>query len=181
MPDDERVRLLGLISAPERLRVFSALVLQTSGSEAVAERAGLPLRDALRALSQLEQGGLVGRDGARWAARPEVLRNAVAAAAPPQPLDDLAGVEQEEAAVFRAFTKDGRITTMPAHRGRRQVLLDHVARIFEPGVRYTEAEVNAFLRAFHDDHAMLRRLLVDEGFLDRDAHHYWRCGGTVEV
>ncbi|MFC7327711.1 DUF2087 domain-containing protein [Marinactinospora rubrisoli] len=181
MPDDERVRLLGLISAPERLRVFAALVLGTSGSEAVAERAGLPLKDALRALSQLEQGGLVGREGVRWTARPEVLRNAVAAASPPRPRDDLAEAEREEAAVFRAYTREGRITAMPAHRSRRLVLLDHIARIFEPGVRYTEAEVNAFLHAFHEDHAMLRRLLVDEGFLDRDAYHYWRCGGTVEV
>lgn len=29
-------------------------------------------------------------------------------------------------------------------------------------------EVNALLHAFHDDHANLRRYLVDQGFLTRD-------------
>jgi DNA-binding transcriptional ArsR family regulator len=28
--------------------------------------------------------------------------------------------------------------------------------------------------------AALRRYLVDEGLMDRDAGKYWRCGGTVD-
>jgi hypothetical protein len=34
------------------------------------------------------------------------------------------------------------------------------------------------LRQFHDDVAALRRYLVDEEFLDREAGEYWRSGGT---
>jgi hypothetical protein len=84
--------------------------------------------------------------------------------------------------VLRAFLdEDGRLTALPAKRGKRLVVLDLVARVFEPGVRYPETEVNALLRAFHDDVAALRRYLVDEGFLDRHAGVYWRTGGTVEL
>ena len=50
-----------------------------------------------------------------------------------------------------------------------------------PGVRYTERQVNARLRPFHDDVAALRRYLVDDGFLDREAGHYWRTGGAVDL
>ena len=75
---------------------------------------------------------------------------------------------------------DGRIAQMPRKHRKRLVLLDHVSRVFEPGVRYEEAEVNALCRSFHDDVAMLRRALVDEEFLARDAGQYWRIGGTVE-
>ena len=46
---------------------------------------------------------------------------------------------------------------------------------------YPEAEVNDVLRRYHDDYAALRRYLVDEGFLTREAGVYWRSGGTVEV
>lgn len=76
---------------------------------------------------------------------------------------------------------DGRITTLPARRSRRLVLLDHIAQMFEVGVRYGEADVNRMLRTLHDDYAALRRYLVDEGFLSRDHGEYWRSGGTVDV
>lgn len=82
--------------------------------------------------------------------------------------------------VLRAFLDDdGRIVAMPAKQRKRLVLLDHVARVFTPGERYPEREVNVMLHAFHDDHAMLRRYLVDHGFLSREGGVYWRSGGTV--
>jgi hypothetical protein len=77
--------------------------------------------------------------------------------------------------------RDGRIVTMPAKRFRRLVLLNHVAQLFEVGVRYEEGEVNLRLRNLHEDYAALRRYLVDEGFLDRDHGMYWRTGGSVDA
>ncbi len=90
-------------------------------------------------------------------------------------------VARSEEAVFQAFVKEGRITTMPARRSKRLVLLDHVARDFEIGVHYSEQDVNAILRGRFDDYVALRRYLVDEGFLDRADGEYWRSGGTVEI
>ncbi len=84
--------------------------------------------------------------------------------------------------VLRAFLDaDGRLTAIPAKRSKRLVVLDLLARVFEPGQRYPELEVNALLRAFHDDVAALRRYLVDEGFLDRADGVYWRTGGSVDL
>ena len=76
---------------------------------------------------------------------------------------------------------NGRLEQMPAKRSRRLVVLDQVARTFEPGHRYPEREVNDVLRTFWADYAALRRYLVDEGFLDRADGVYWRPGGTVET
>jgi hypothetical protein len=47
-------------------------------------------------------------------------------------------------------------------------LLRFVAERFEPGRAYGEPEINALLREVHDDHAALRRYLVDAGLLVRD-------------
>ncbi len=77
--------------------------------------------------------------------------------------------------------RDGRIVTMPAKRARRLVVLNHVAQLFEVGVRYEEGEVNLRLRNLREDYAALRRYLVDEGFLDRDHGMYWRTGGSVDA
>lgn len=90
-------------------------------------------------------------------------------------------VDPSTAAIFRAFFVRGRLQTMPAKRSKRLVVLDHLARVFEPGVRYPEPEVNTLLKAFHPDYAMVRRSLVDEGFLARDHGIYWRSGGTVDL
>jgi hypothetical protein len=85
--------------------------------------------------------------------------------------------------VLRAFMPDGVLLRMPAKQGKRQVLLELVAQRFEPGVRYSEPEVDDVLRAVTDggeaDHVSLRRYLVDSGLLAREAGVYWRSGGWV--
>ena len=83
---------------------------------------------------------------------------------------------------LRPFVRDGRITAMPAKRAARLLLLDQVAQAFEPGRRYQELTVNQILKAFYDDHAALRRYLVDEDLLSRTSDGtYWRSGGTVPL
>ena len=176
---DEPLSLLGDLADLPRLRVFAVLVLQSRSAGDVATLLGMPAKDVLRALRRLEDAGLVRRDEASWVAVPERLREVVLAGA--RPREDLGFAESEDAAVLRAFFVDGRLSTIPAHRAKRLIVLDHICRVFTVGERYVEAEVNASLRPFHDDVAALRRYLVDEGFLTRGGGEYWRTGGTVEV
>lgn len=82
---------------------------------------------------------------------------------------------------LRPFIGDRVVATMPAKMSRRRVLLNEVALAFEPGVRYSEPEVDAFLRDIFADHATLHRYLVEEGFLDRGSGVYWRTGGSEEA
>ena len=176
------VDLLGLLAEPERLRVVAALALGATDVAEVARVAGLPPRPAYRALRRLEAGGLValGDDG-RAVLTPERLKEVVRAAVPEEPAEDVGDVDPGSAAVLRAFLRDGRLARIPAARAKRLVVLDHLARVFEPGVRYPERDVNALLRAFHPDVAALRRHLVDEGLLSRGGGEYWRSGGPVDV
>jgi hypothetical protein len=107
-------------------------------------------------------------------------RHAQQASAATEPYEE-AGLAPREAAVLRAFLRDGRLVSIPSTRSKRLVVLDHVCKVFEVGVRYPEREVDVLVRAFHDDYAALRRYLVDEGFLTREAGVYWRIGGSVEL
>lgn len=85
-------------------------------------------------------------------------------------------------AVLRAFmADDGSLRSIPTKISKRLVILDLLAQEFEPGERYDETDVNNRLRAFHPDVAALRRYLVEEGFLDREAGVYWRSGGSVDA
>ena len=79
------------------------------------------------------------------------------------------------------FFRDDRLVLMPTRRSKRLLVLDRVAQVFELGRTYPEREVNALLAPIHPDVAALRRYLVDEHFLTRDAGVYWRSGGTVDL
>ena len=173
--------LVGLLADPTRLKVVAALALGAGTIEEVARVSGLPLKDVALAARRLGRAGLVGRDGhalelhaARFG---EAARAAAEAAPPPEPLSD----DPAEDAVLSAFVRDGRLVSIPAQYSKRRVVLEHLVRVFEPGVRYPEREVNALLAVWHPDVAALRRYLVDEALLSREAGLYWRIGGRVDV
>ena len=64
----------------------------------------------------------------------------------------------------------GRVARWPARQKVQRLVLDYLARRFEPGREYTEREVNFLLMDWHgfSDWAMLRRLLVDWGYARRE-------------
>lgn len=180
-PGHPPAQLWGLLGEETRLRVFAALALGSRSIGAIAEHAGVEPRLAVRALRRLERGGIVRRDGTDVELRRDVLaEQARRTSHAPAPYVE-PGLPPAAAAVLRSFLRDGRLTTIPAGAAKRAVVLDHVARVFEIGVRYPEREVATLLRAFHPDHAALRRYLVDGGFLSREAGVYWRSGGTVQL
>jgi hypothetical protein len=76
-----------------------------------------------------------------------------------------------------AFFRDGRLTSLPRRRAYRLAACAQLADRFAPGRRYPEGEVNAILAGDAPDPASLRRLLVDEGYLRREAGVYWRSPG----
>jgi hypothetical protein len=86
---------------------------------------------------------------------------------------DLGAFERKVLSTFMGG--DGRFTGFPTQRKKYLVLVRHTLQAFEPGVHYSEAEMNERLERFHDDTARLRRSLVDFGFMgrDRDGGRYW--------
>jgi hypothetical protein len=79
--------------------------------------------------------------------------------------------------VLAAFTgPDGRLKAFPAREKKYLVLLHHVVKVFEPGARYSEKQVNQALSQFHEDTAKLRRDLVDYHLMAREGGggQYWR-------
>ena len=172
---------MGLLADPVRLKVVAALALGAGTIEEVARASELPLKEVALAARRLARAGLVRRDGhalelltARFG---EVARAAAEAAPRPEPLSE----DPAEDAVLSAFVRDGRLVTIPAQQSKRRVVLEHLVRVFDVGVRYPEREVNALLAVWHPDVAALRRYLVDERLLSREAGLYWRSGGWVDV
>lgn len=86
--------------------------------------------------------------------------------------------EQENKEILTAYFKqglDGPLAAYPLKEKKRVVILRHLLKHFEPGRTYSEKEVNTVLQQFYKDYALLRRNLVDYGFMDRipDGSAYW--------
>jgi predicted transcriptional regulator len=89
-----------------------------------------------------------------------------------------AGVDMKayDRQVLKNFSlPDGRLKAIPAQYKKKQAILRYVVRVFEPGQRYTEKEVNALLGRYHEDTAFLRRGLINNNMLGRekDGSLYW--------
>jgi len=167
--------VLAALADPARLAMLGRIAAAgPGGCDLDAAAAGAAPRDARRQLARLTAAGLVASDGSRLVARIDRIRAALEEVAP-------AGDEGEAAdARVRALFRRGRIVAIPRTPELRLSLLRHLAGRFEPGRTYREPEVNAVLREAHDDHAALRRYLVDEGLLVRsdDGASYRRAGDT---
>jgi hypothetical protein len=193
----EASTLLGLLADDDRLRTVAALVLGSGPAPVseVAAAAGLDLRRAAKALTRLAGAGLVDQDGDSYVLRPERFREALdSLARPDEPADTphsgrgpdagelhLPPPGTQAARILRIFVRDGKLVQIPAVHSKRLVVLDWLARLFEPGQAYAEKEVNRIIRAVHPDYASLRRYLIDDEFLHRRDGFYWRAGGTFEV
>jgi hypothetical protein len=177
--------VIGLLADPRRRKVFAALVLGARNAEEIADASGLEPKDVDAAVRKLAAAGLAELDGATIEPRENVFAELAMAASVPAPADDHGYADARVEQVISTFVRAGRLTGLPAQHGKRQLVLEHVAQTFEPGVRYPEAEVNVILRAWCADgpvdYVTLRRYLVDYGLLSRADGEYWRSGGWVDV
>lgn len=176
--------LVGLLADADRLAVVSALALGAKTTAEVVERTSVDAKRISKAVTRLAKAGLIGTaDGLVLHAH--LFAEAARAAAPPKQYEDHGYADPKDEATLRAFVRDGQLTGMPAQPARRTLVLEHVARSFEPGVHYLEREVTELLQpwcaAGATDHVTLRRYLVDESLLSREGGEYWRSGGTVDI
>jgi len=180
-PHADAVRIVGLLADDDRRAVVSALVLGASDVAEIRRATGLDARAIAKAADRLVRGGLIEVEQGHHVLIEAAFSRAARLAAPVVAEEDHPDASDDEARVLRSFVRDGRLLSMPASHAKREVVLDHIAQSFEPGVRYTEKQVNAMLVSWYDDTATVRRYLVDSGFLSREAGEYWRTGGTFPV
>ncbi len=77
---------------------------------------------------------------------------------------------------------DGPLKSLNMKNKTRRIVMNEIARRFEPGHFYSEKEINAVLEGINEDVATLRRYLIDYGFLDREADgsRYWLKENIME-
>jgi DNA-binding HxlR family transcriptional regulator len=80
----------------------------------------------------------------------------------------------EEERILRNWVKDGHIIDIPAQEKKKQIVLRWLAGQIDPERRWTEREFSEWLAEYNEDYALLRRYLVDNGYMAREKGIYWR-------
>jgi len=178
----EMIDFVKAMSNADRLRIIGLLAQQKADRAEITAQLGLTVRDAFNHLSFLEFVGVIRQVDGVYEILPDRLetlaRSQLSTArkgyVPAPELD-----EKTRKTLKTYLNADGSIRQIPSaltRPGQFQVILDYIIQAFSPGVNYTEKEVNAIIRRFHEDTAGLRRDLVDMGMLEResDGSRYWR-------
>ncbi len=72
---------------------------------------------------------------------------------------------------FNAYKDvEGRITRLPAKLSKKNKLSLALLEAFEFDTQYSEPQLNEILKTYLDDFALVRRTLVEMGYLERDRY-----------
>lgn len=86
-------------------------------------------------------------------------------------------MEQKQSNIKQFLDDDGRITQFPRKHSSSLQVLEYLVTKFQKGHLYNEKQVNEICNHWHtfNDYFVLRRSLVDEGFLKREINgsSYW--------
>jgi hypothetical protein len=162
--------IVGLLADPLRRKVVALLDGVGRTPEEVSALTGSNGRSVHEQLGRLESAGMLKSADGRYVLVDDVFGRSVREAASQR----LGALNDKHTQLARRYFYRNRLVQMPSEPWAVKVVLDLVAEDFEPGQIYTEREVNTTLYGWYGDWALLRRLLVDRGYLSREHGRYWR-------
>ncbi len=189
----ELLQMLKVLADDSRLKIVQLLNEREHTVGDLAQRVELTDPTVSHHLSRLRETGLVTlrtagnqrfyRANASGLARfKQLAANIEAVGSSPAPITDdnawigALGWDEKAQKVLREHTISGRLVKIPAKQKKLVVVLRWLATKFEAGRMYSEPDVNAVLKAVDDeDYVLLRRELVDFGYLrrERGGGKYW--------
>jgi predicted transcriptional regulator len=178
--------LLGFFKAladSNRLKIVGLLANESLSVEEIAALLDLKPSTVSHHLARLSEAGLVSASAVSYynvyELKTDVLERKAREILSKESLNkSIADIDMDayDSKVIKNFTNpDGSLKAIPAQRKKFEALLRYVVRVFKPGVRYSEAEVNELLDRYHEDTAVLRRELWEYGLICREGGggSYW--------
>ncbi|WP_445506473.1 DUF2087 domain-containing protein [Niallia sp. 03190] len=82
--------------------------------------------------------------------------------------------EEQQKAVSKYFS-EGKLEKFPLKEKQKLMVLREITNRLDDDKKYTENELNDVLTAIYDDYVLIRRYLIEYGFVDRkaDGSSYW--------
>jgi hypothetical protein len=163
----------------DRLKIIGALATEKLTLEELAARLSLPASTVSHHIDNLVELGLIRIDSQHYHLDTHTVeamaRQTLAQQRKQAKAEDFDGEAYDRKVLADFFTPQGQLKALPVQNKKLLVVLRYlVNKEFEPGVRFSEKEVNTKLSAYFDDTASLRRYMVDNRYLEREKGIYWK-------
>jgi len=180
MSEADAIKLFKCLSDKSRLQILKSLTIEDMDVERLAQRLSLTPATISFHLKKLSEAGAVTSYKKQYYTMYSLCREVFMT----RILDIITEASDEAALqaqrddayrkrVIDAFFEYGKLKAIPAQRKKERIILEEIAKAFEPGRIYTEREVNIIIADFHDDFCTIRRDMIGEKLMDRENGNYW--------
>ncbi|MDD4112993.1 MAG: metalloregulator ArsR/SmtB family transcription factor [Herbinix sp.] len=179
MTEDNTIKLFKCLSDKSRLQILKTLIHEDMYVELLAQRLNLASSTISFHLKKLEEAGAVTSRKEQYyniySINEEIFKSSIL---------DIIKEKSSEAELQRRREEDyrkkvienffdyGKLKNIPAQRKKRLIILEEIAKAFQPDKEYTEREVNIIIADYHDDFCTLRREMIGENILSRENSIY---------
>ncbi len=184
MTESEAIGLFKCLADKSRLQILKSLAQEDMFVERLAQRLDLTPATISFHLKKLSEAGAVSSYRSQYyvmyALRREIFQSNILDIICTQS-DEAALQEQRDQQyrekVIASFFEYGKLKAIPTQRKKERIILEEIAKNFEPGRTYTEKEVNQIIEPIHHDFCTIRRDMIGEKLMERENGLYWLvCG-----
>lgn len=181
MTETQALMLFKCLADRSRLQILKSLAQEDMYVERLAERLGLTPPTISFHLKKLADAGAVKSYKTQYytmyALEKSVFMTSILELIQEKSDDAELQKQRDEAyrkKVLDTFFEYGKLKSIPTQKKKERIVLEELAKAFEPDRKYTEREVNIILADYYDDFCTLRRDMIGEKLLARDHQIYWR-------
>ena len=183
MTETKAILLFKCLADKSRLQILKSLAIEDMYVERLAERLGITAPTVSFHMKKLADAGTVTSYKSQYymmySLNKEIFETSILEII--REKSDEADLQAQRDAGYRqkvidAFFEYGKLKAIPTQRKKERIVLEEIARAFDYDRIYTEREVNIIIADFHDDFCTIRRDMIAEGLLGREAGGggYWR-------
>ncbi|AIQ74843.1 MULTISPECIES: DUF2087 domain-containing protein [Paenibacillus] len=171
------------LADPTRLRLLLLLSQGEMHGQALAEKLNLSQPTVTHHAAKLREAALIkerrDKNTVYFKLNPEFINNGAEASlqfifskGAENMEEQLPENSLQDTVIRNFFSKDGRLRQIPAQYKKKLIALQYMVEKLEPGVVYTEKEINEFIKQFHEDFATIRREFIMHQFMYREKDKY---------
>lgn len=181
MTEQEAIGLFKCLADKSRLQILKSLMQEDMYVERLAKRLNLTPATISFHLKKLEEAGVVTSRKEQYYTMYSICRQIfetkIIDILREESTEDKLQRERDELyrkKVIESFFEYGKLKSIPSQRKKERIVLEEIAKAFEPGKEYSEREVNIIIADYHDDFCTIRRDMISEGLLERNQMVYRR-------
>lgn len=175
MTEQESIALFKCLADKSRIQILKSLMHEEMYVERLAERLGITAATVSFHLKKLEDVGAVKSRKDQYYNMYSINHDIFNVS-----ILDILKEESDEIAlqkerdenyrkkVIDSFFEYGKLKSIPSQRKKERIVLEEIAKSFEPGREYTEREINIIIADFNDDFCTIRRDMISEGIITRE-------------